>query len=119
MLKPLHTERIDRALELLGLDYTTKDVRDITFEPDCVWITLVESPDRPRYNTSQTRQIEDHERDTYIKALRNLYGGDLNKVLRVEIFSDGYLVQVRTNVFDHAENEFVFEQHVGHLVVDE
>lgn len=116
MLKPLHTERIDRALELLGIDYTTKDVRGITFEHDRVWLSLVPG----WYNDADVlRKIEDHERDTYTKALRNLYGGDLNKVLRVEIFSDGYLVQVRTNVFDHAENEFVFEQHVGHLVVDE
>lgn len=116
MLKPLHTSKIDRALKLLGYEYTWKDVDSIVFEPEFIWIGLA---DAEWNNTVRTRNIGDAERDTYVKALRNLYGGDLNKVFNIEIFSDGYLVQVRTNVFDHAENEFVFEKHVGHLVVDE
>lgn len=109
MLKPLHTSKIDRALKLLGLNEAGA-YASVTFDTRGVSTTYVGLKGwTPEY-------WSDENPDLYLRAIRNLYGGDLDKVVRIVIFGGGYEVHTLTDVVNRKGNGFVCEIKVGRIV---
>ena len=99
MLKPLPTRKIDAALAKWGTPWTHADVGWIDVDPQETYIELC---------TGGFLTV-----DTNTEATRQLYGGNLDDVMRIEVFRSGYAVHLKTDVFDG--DEMVCEVRVSGL----
>ena len=105
MLKPLPTRKIDAALAKWGTELTSKDITRLNIIPG--WVEI----DR-RDGEEQVIEFESGDA-VLVEGCRQLYGGNLDDVMRIEVFRSGYAVHLKTDVFDG--DEMVCEVRVGGL----
>lgn len=99
MLKPLPIRKIDAALAKWGTPWTHADVDWIDVDPTETYIELRTGD----YLTTESNP----------EATKQLYGGNLDDVARIEVFNRGYAVHLKTDVFDG--DDMVCEVRVGGL----
>lgn len=99
MLKPLPIRKIDAALAKWGTPWTHADVDWIDVDPTETYIELRTGD----YLTTESNP----------EATKQLYGGNLDDVARIEVFNRGYAVHLKTDVFDG--KTMVCEVRVGGL----
>lgn len=113
MLGTLTTSRVNQFLAELGLTETTDDFSELIANAAGVWGRTSFAEDEDEDEILLWKRGEEVQK--YVKALRHLWGGEIDDVLAVRVFPGGYTVETRTPILDRSTGEMVREVRVGPL----